>query len=79
MGDFGYLGGGGLFYIQKMLSRDSCSEAVVLSNRVDTVNVTGQYQYRSPNSFVREPFVVRFQSQNTSQCTRNVQGLLTLF
>uniref|UniRef100_A0A3Q4HBR7 Deoxyribonuclease n=1 Tax=Neolamprologus brichardi TaxID=32507 RepID=A0A3Q4HBR7_NEOBR len=30
--------------------------------RVQTVNVTGQYQYRSQQSFVREPFVVRFQT-----------------
>ncbi|XP_006806346.1 deoxyribonuclease-1-like isoform X1 [Neolamprologus brichardi] len=34
--------------------------------RVQTVNVTGQYQYRSQQSFVREPFVVRFQSRNAS-------------
>lgn len=34
--------------------------------RVQTVNLTGQYQYRSQQSFVREPFVVRFQSRNAS-------------
>lgn len=34
--------------------------------RMQTVNVTGQYQYRSKQSFVREPFVVRFQSKNAS-------------
>lgn len=34
--------------------------------RMQTVNVTGQYQYRSKQSFVREPFVVGFQSKNAS-------------
>lgn len=34
--------------------------------RMQTVNMTGQYQYRSQQSFVREPFVVRFQSKNAS-------------
>ncbi|XP_030588480.1 deoxyribonuclease-1-like isoform X2 [Archocentrus centrarchus] len=34
--------------------------------RTDTVNMTGQHQYKSKESFIREPFVVRFQSQNTT-------------
>ncbi|CAI5648795.1 unnamed protein product [Oreochromis niloticus] len=43
--------------IEKLLS---------MLNRMQTVNVTGQYQYRSKQSFVREPFVVGFQSKNAS-------------
>ncbi|XP_041858968.1 deoxyribonuclease gamma-like [Melanotaenia boesemani] len=34
--------------------------------RTNTVNMTGQHQYTKKNSFVREPFVVQFQSSNTN-------------
>ncbi|XP_073326021.1 deoxyribonuclease-1-like isoform X2 [Pagrus major] len=34
--------------------------------RVETVNVTGQHQYQKKQSFVREPFVVAFQSNRTA-------------
>ncbi|XP_036959321.1 deoxyribonuclease-1-like isoform X2 [Acanthopagrus latus] len=34
--------------------------------RAETVNVTGQHQYQKENSFVREPFVVAFQSDRTA-------------
>ncbi|XP_008303061.1 deoxyribonuclease-1-like isoform X3 [Stegastes partitus] len=34
--------------------------------RTETVNLTGQYQYSSKQSFVREPFVVQFQSNRTA-------------
>ncbi|XP_051806217.1 deoxyribonuclease-1-like isoform X2 [Acanthochromis polyacanthus] len=34
--------------------------------RTETVNLTGQHQYSSKQSFVREPFVVQFQSNRTA-------------
>ncbi|XP_039655537.1 deoxyribonuclease gamma-like isoform X1 [Perca fluviatilis] len=34
--------------------------------RTDTVNVTGQYQYQKPDSFVRPPFAVQFYSAKTA-------------
>ncbi|XP_031168009.1 deoxyribonuclease-1-like 1 isoform X2 [Sander lucioperca] len=34
--------------------------------RTDTVNVTGQYQYQKPESFVRPPFAVQFYSDQTA-------------
>ncbi|XP_029912034.1 deoxyribonuclease-1-like 1 isoform X2 [Myripristis murdjan] len=34
--------------------------------RTETVNVTAQHQYRKPQSFVREPFAVRFRSNKTA-------------
>uniref|UniRef100_A0A671YWQ9 Deoxyribonuclease-1-like 1 n=1 Tax=Sparus aurata TaxID=8175 RepID=A0A671YWQ9_SPAAU len=34
--------------------------------RVETVSVTGQHQYQKKQSFVREPFVVAFQSNRTA-------------
>ncbi|XP_078100299.1 deoxyribonuclease-1-like isoform X2 [Sander vitreus] len=34
--------------------------------RTDTVNVTGQYQYQKPKSFVRPPFAVQFYSDQTA-------------
>ncbi|TDH11113.1 hypothetical protein EPR50_G00082140 [Perca flavescens] len=34
--------------------------------RTDTANVTGQYQYQKPDSFVRPPFAVQFYSAKTA-------------
>ena len=42
------------------------------------MNVTGQHQYQKENSFVREPFVVAFQSDRTGQWTQNIQLLTHL-
>lgn len=39
--------------------------------RIQTVNVTGHYQYQKKDSFVREPFIVQFQSNKTGQCAQN--------
>ncbi|KAG7999660.1 Deoxyribonuclease-1-like 2, partial [Nibea albiflora] len=34
--------------------------------RADRVNVTGRHQYQNKESFVREPYAVRFQSDKTA-------------
>lgn len=40
-------------------------------NRTQSVKVTGQHQYESKAFFLRDPFVVKFQSNKTSQWTQN--------
>uniref|UniRef100_A0A3Q1C3I3 Deoxyribonuclease n=1 Tax=Amphiprion ocellaris TaxID=80972 RepID=A0A3Q1C3I3_AMPOC len=42
------------------------NKLLAVLNRTEMVNLTGQHQYSSKQSFVREPFVVQFQSNRTA-------------
>lgn len=51
---------------QSLGSSSGDQQQYVFIYRTETVNLTGQHQYSSKQSFVREPFVVQFQSSRTA-------------
>ncbi|XP_018521321.1 deoxyribonuclease-1 [Lates calcarifer] len=59
-------------YAYKSLSSEALGKSAddmqqyVFIYRIQTVNVTGHYQYQKKDSFVREPFIVQFQSNKTA-------------